>query len=85
MEWPPQVTMPSANVTDAPWPKNSAMRVRMASQAARTAMPLRSDPEEAAVAEVFGTFAVSVAVILTVSVETPNRAAATWAIFWNRP
>ena len=53
---------------------NSAMRSRIVSQAAFTAMPLRSVPEEAAVAEVLGTLPVSVAVILTLSMPTPNRA-----------
>ena len=41
----------------------SASRPRSVSQAAFTAMPFRSDPDEAAVALVFGTLAVSVAVI----------------------
>jgi hypothetical protein len=62
-----------------------AIRALISSQAAFTAMPFRSLPELAAVAEVFGTFAVSVAVIFTRSIPTPNRSAATCATFWNRP
>jgi len=61
------------------------MRPRSVSQAACTAMPLRSDPDEAAVAEVLGTLAVSVAVMRTRSSGMPNRAAATCATFWNSP
>ena len=61
------------------------MRSRIVSQAFCAAMPLRSEPEEAAVAEVLGTLAVSVAVILTSSGETPKREAATCATFWNSP
>ena len=49
----------------------------MASQVAATAMPLRSVPEEAAVAEVLGTLAVSVAVMRTAPTSTPKREAAT--------
>ena len=55
------------------------------SQACCAAMPFRSDPDDAAVAEVLGTLAVSVAVILTARVSSPNRAATTCATFWNRP
>ena len=48
-------------------------------------MPFRSDPDEAAVAEVLGTLAVAVAVILTASGGMPKTRAATCATFWNRP
>jgi hypothetical protein len=48
-------------------------------------MPFRSDPDEAAVAEVLGTLPVSVAVIFTRSSGTPKPSAATCATFWNRP
>ena len=57
----------------------------MVSQALRTAIPFRSDPDDAAVADVLGTLAVSVAVIRTASIGTPNRLAATCATFWNSP
>ena len=43
------------------------------------AMPFRSDPDDAAVAEVFGTFAVVVAVIFTRSRSTWNTSATTCA------
>ena len=43
------------------------------------AMPFRSEPEDAAVAEVFGTFAVVVAVILTRSMSTWKQSATTCA------
>jgi hypothetical protein len=45
---------------------------RIVSQAACVAIPFRSDPDDAAVAEVLGTLPVSVAVIFTASVSTPN-------------
>ena len=48
-------------------------------------MPLRSDPEEAAVAEVFGTLAVVVAVIFTRSTSIWNSSATTWATLVKRP
>jgi hypothetical protein len=43
------------------------------------AMPLMSEPDDAAVADVFGTFAVVVAVIFTASASTPNSSATTCA------
>ncbi|MCY1241120.1 hypothetical protein D9M72_540060 [compost metagenome] len=43
------------------------------------AMPLRSDPEDAAVADVFGTLPVVVAVTLIRSRFTWNSSATTWA------
>ena len=49
--------------------------------AACAAIPLRSEPEEAAVAEVFGTLPVVVAVILTRSRPSWNSSATTWATF----
>ena len=48
-------------------------------------MPFRSAPDDAAVAEVLGTCAVSVAVIFTASASSPKTPAATCATFWNRP
>ena len=63
----------------------SAMRARIVSQAILTAAPFRSDPDEAAVAEVLGTLAVSVAVMRTTSCGTPKALAATCATFWNNP
>lgn len=42
-------------------------------------MPLRSEPEDAAVAEVFGTLAVVVAVIFTLSISTWKLSASTCA------
>jgi adenine-specific DNA-methyltransferase len=53
--------------------------------AAFAAIPFRSDPDEAAVAEVFGTLPVSVAVIFTAPASTPKTPATTCATFWNRP
>ena len=64
---------------------NAAIRALIFSQAARVAIPFRSDPDEAAVAEVLGTLDVSVAVIFTAPVSTPNTSAATCATFWFRP
>ena len=46
-----------------------------------TAMPLRSVPADAAVAEVFGTLSVEVAVMCTRSSPMPNSSAATCATF----
>ena len=48
-------------------------------------MPLRSDPEDAAVAEVLGTLPVWVAVILTLDTGRPNSSATTWATFMLSP
>ena len=50
-----------------------------ASAALRAAMPLRSEPEEAAVGAVLGTLPVVVAVIRTRSSPIPNSSATTWA------
>jgi hypothetical protein len=49
------------------------------SAASSAAMPFRSEPEEAAVAEVLGTFSVVVLVIFTVSKSTWKASATTWA------
>ena len=57
----------------------------MVRHAACTAIPFMSLPDEAAVAEVFGTNAVSVAVIFTAATSTPNTLAATCATFRNSP
>ena len=57
------------------------MRDLIFSQATLIAIPFRSLPELAAVADVLGTLAVSVAVILTALIDTPNSSAATWAVF----
>ena len=48
-------------------------------------MPFRSEPEEAAVAEVFGTLAVVVAVIFTVDISTWKASASTCATLVKRP
>ena len=61
--------------------KSAAMRVLIFSQATLIAIPFKSLPELAAVADVLGTLAVSVAVILMVLIDTPNSSAATWAVF----
>ena len=55
------------------------MRFLIAPAAIFAAMPLRSEPEEAAVGEVFGTFAVVVAVMRTRSMAMPNSSATTCA------
>ena len=57
------------------------MRDLILSQATLIAIPFKSLPELAAVADVLGTLAVSVAVILTALIDTPNSSAATWAVF----
>ncbi len=48
-------------------------------------MPLRSEPDEAAVAEVLGTLSVRVALILTLARGTWNASATTWATLVFRP
>ena len=53
--------------------------------AAPAAMPLMSEPEEAAVAEVFGTLPVLVAVILMRSRSTCSSSATTCATLTNSP
>ena len=57
------------------------MRALIFSQATLIAIPFKSLPELAAVADVLGTLAVSVAVILMALIDTPNSSAATWAVF----
>ena len=57
------------------------MRDLIFSQATLIAIPFKSLPELAAVADVLGTLAVSVAVILMALIDTPNSSAATWAVF----
>ena len=76
--------MPSANTSaSAGTPKASAttpaMRSRIVRAAACAALPLMSLPDDAAVGDVFGTFAVLVAVIFTRPGAMPNSAATTWA------
>ena len=61
--------------------RDDAMRDLSVVMASRTAPPLRSVPDDAAVAEVFGTSAVFVAPTLTASIPTPNSLAAIWRIF----
>ncbi len=51
----------------------------------RAAMPLRSEPEEAAVGAVLGTLSVVVAVIRTRSMPMPNSSATTCATFRKSP
>src|SRR6516225_5829594 len=56
-------------------------RLRRVSHAFLTAAPFRSVPQEAAVAEVFGTLSVLVGRIRMEGVETPNSCEAIWTIF----
>ena len=51
----------------------------MVAAACFAAMPLRSAPEDAAVGEVLGTFAVVVAVMRTLDASMPNSSATTCA------
>ena len=62
-----------------------ASRDRIWSQASLIAPPLRSAPELAAVAEVFGTLSVRVGASRTVRIGTPSAVAATWIILVCRP
>ena len=64
-----------------PWAceANAISRSLICRAASCAAMPLRSEPEEAAVAEVFGTLPVVVAVILTWSRSIWNSSATTCA------
>jgi hypothetical protein len=55
------------------------------SAASRAAMPLRSAPDEAAVAEVLGTLSVRVAETFTFSIGRPNTSATTWATLTYSP
>ncbi len=63
----------------------SVMRALICSAALSAAMPLRSEPEEAAVGEVFGTFAVLVADTRIWSRSIANVSATTCATLTNRP
>jgi hypothetical protein len=51
----------------------------------RAAMPFRSVPDEAAVAEVLGTLSVTVEVTFTRSTPTLNASATIWATLTNSP
>ena len=82
----PEKTRSSRNTTSSsgtpnPWAASAAMRALMARAAFRAAMPLRSEPAEAAVGAVFGTLPVDVAVMRTRSSPIPNSSATTWATF----
>ena len=57
----------------------------MTRAALRAAMPLRSEPADAAVGAVFGTLSVRVEVIFTRSMPTPNSSATTCATFMKSP
>ena len=63
----------------------SISRSLICSAAFCAAMPFRSEPDEAAVAEVFGTLAVVVAVIFTRSRSTWKQSATTCATLVLRP
>jgi hypothetical protein len=82
--------MPSTKRTSSGWTPSSpaatsAKRVRICSQAFFTAPPLRSAPELAAVADVFGTLSVRVGASRTSDSGTPSAVAATCNIFVCRP
>ena len=84
------VTMPSTNRTSSGWMPSlpaatTASRSRIWSQAFLIAPPLRSAPELAAVAEVFGTLSVRVGASRTSSAARPSAVAATWIILVCRP
>ena len=84
------VTTPSQKLTSSgctpSWPAaTTASRSRIWSQAFLTAPPLMSEPELAAVAEVFGTLSVRVGASRTVLIGTPSAVAATWIILVCRP
>ena len=63
----------------------SVMRVLICSAALSAAMPLRSEPEEAAVGEVFGTLPVEVADTRIWSRSMLKASATTCATLTNRP
>src|ERR1022692_2300271 len=86
----PPGTMPPVNATSSGVTPNSlaatpAIRSRIAMAATCAALPFRSLPDDAAVGDVFGTFAVLVAVIFTRSMDSPNSVATTRATFIYRP
>ena len=86
MLWLPMMTWPfSKRMRDfgtfQAFAANSTRRFLMVPAAALAAMPLRSEPEDAAVGEVLGTLSVVVAVMRTRSVVRPNSSATTWATF----
>ena len=63
----------------------AAIRILILSAACRAAMPFRSEPAEAAVAEVLGTLSVRVAETLTLPMSIRNVDATTWATLVNSP
>ena len=86
----PMATRPAAKRTSpAATPQrslaNSTSLALMRSAASSAALPLRSLPVDAAVAEVLATFWVSVAVTRTASKSTPSVCATTWATLVCRP
>ncbi len=88
--WLPDTAEPSRNSTvSTGTPQCSAtkaaMRPLISAAAIFAAMPLRSVPEDAAVGEAFGTFAVLVAVMRTKCSGTPNSSATIWATLVNSP
>ena len=81
----PSAKRTSSGCTPSRLAATSARRSRIWSQAFLTAPPLRSAPELAAVAEVFGTLLVRVGASRTVLIGTPSAVAATWIILVCRP
>jgi hypothetical protein len=85
MRWLPISTWPFSNLmrdlaTFHFFAAKSTMRLLMAVAAIFAAMPLRSEPDDAAVGDVLGTLPVVVAVMRTRSAEMPNTSATTCAI-----
>src|SRR3546814_5294560 len=82
-DWSSDVCSSDLSTWDSGTPQCSAAkstsRPWMVLQAASAAMPLMSEPEEAAVAEVFGTLPVEVAVMRTRSMSTWKAWATTCA------
>jgi hypothetical protein len=80
---PARTSPPSNRTSDAGTPyfsdANAIRRSLIVRAAACAALPLRSLPDEAAVADVFGTLLVSVALARTCSSGMPNSSATTCA------
>ena len=86
MDLRPAFTMPLAKMifafaTFQIFAACAAMRSLITSAALRAAMPLRSEPEDAAVGDVLGTLPVVVAVMATCSRAMPKTSATTCATF----
>ena len=90
MTWLPARILPAAKRTVSTGTANfsaasAASRLFSVWQAACAALPFRSAPDDAAVADVFGTLLVSVLLVRTWEMSICNSLATTWATLVYKP